>query len=669
MKPLDKATAAVFAPLAIDPNDRCRLTVSNELDKFTADFWSIPAPGSRYGGNPSSTFKLMPNSETQILISRIAERKKITTGFSPYAWEFTATDYTCEIIDSLFPKSQLEFHDEESKAVFDFILARSAYADLCAETIAKWKNEKSVPEHYYEFSGERPLSLYQQVAMYCTLQSPGYGLFMEQGTGKTAPTIGAICNAAKYLQEQIAAGTEPYRMYRGLIVCPKNLRLNWQNEFDLFATVPGQVTVLRGPEVGRVKQLIDAFTPDPNAPTPPAYTIVICGYETLSRSWDALSMVDWDISVLDEAHSIRSIKTKRFQTAMQLRDKSQHRVVLTGTPIANSILDLYALFEFMGKGYSGFSSFEHFKEFYGMYETTETGHQALIGVQNKPFLQERMARYSFVISKAEALPDLPPKQYDIYEVEMSDSQAEYYKEIRDKLALEIEADLADDSQPRAMVINNVLTKLLRLAQITSGFVSWGETFDDFGEKLSNKRIEYFVPNPKIEAIREIAATKGPDNKTIIWACFTPDIDYLESMMQQDGLDYVRYTGSTSESARVEAEQRFNLDPNCRWFIGNAAAGGQGLNLLGYDKLNPDKYTTNCDHQIYYSQNWSPLARLQSEDRANRRGTRVPTRITDLVVAKTVDEDIRARVLGKKIHALEMTDLRKILANVLRKEII
>jgi len=667
MKPLSKETAELFRPADIDESDRCRLTVSNELDKFVADFWSLPSANGRY----PQTYKYMPSTSAQHFINRFAERKKVTTGYSPYAWEFAATDYTVELIDSLWPKDKLEFHDEETKSTFDFILARSTYADICAEINAQWKANKTVPEHWYEFSEERPLSPYQQVAMYCGLQSPGYGFFMEQGTGKTPPAIAIICNAAKYLAEQIAAGEQPYRMYRGLVVCPNNVRLNWQNEIQLFATVPGQVTVLRGPEVDRVKQLIDAFTAqkseNPDEPSP-LFTLVVCGYETLSRSWDALSMVDWDISILDEGHSIRSIKTKRNQTAMKLRDKSQQRLVLTGTPIANSALDLFALFEFMGKGYSGFSSFEHWKEFYGNYEVTESGHRALVSIQNAPYMKERLARYSFIIRKDEALPDLPQKQYDIYEVEMSEQQREYYREVAAKLALEIEADLSNDSMPRSMVINNVLTKLLRLTQITSGFVSWGESFDDFGELLSSARIEYFVPNPKIEAIREIASTKTKDNKTIVWACFTPDIEYLESMAQQDGLDYVTYTGKTKDAQRKIAEDRFNCDPNCQWLFGNAAAGGQGLNLLGYDKLNPDKYTTNADHVIYYSQNWSAIARQQSEDRANRRGTRVPTRITDLVVPGTVDEDIRARVVGKKLHAMDITDLRRILHNVLAKEL-
>lgn len=656
MKPLSPETAKVFAPVNIDAHHFCKLTLSNEKDKFTADFWST----SSYGPPDDHSKKYTPKSEALKLINRFPEKKRITTGFSPFAFELAATDYTIEILNDLWPRDQLWFHDEATELRFQEILLQSAQGERCAEVAANYKASKIVPAIDFEFSADDPLSPYQQIALFNAMHSPGFGLFMEQGTGKTPPTIAVICNGALQLKQKIAASEESPRMYYVLVVCPLSLRLNWEIEIQRFATQPGKITVLRGPDIGRVKQLFDATTIEPDC----LYSIVICSYETMSRSWEALSKFEWDLAVLDEGHSIRSVTTARFKTAVKLRDRAQKRMILTGTPICNSPFDTYAQFEFIGKGYSGFNSFHEFKKFYGVYETTDTGFEALVRMNNLPFMQERLARYSFIISKAEALPDLPPKKYDTFEVEMTPTQAEYYNELRSKLAIEIEADLADDSQPRAMVINNILTKLLRLAQITSGFVTWSPMHSDDGELISARHIEYFSPNPKIEAIREIAATKGPDNKTIIWACWHPDIDYLESLMQTDGHDYVILTGKNTVQQRKEAEDRFNFDPACKWFIGNPAAGGQGLNLLGYDKLRPDDYTTNADHVIYYSQNWSPVARQQSEDRPNRRGTRVPTQITDLMVARTIDEEIRIQVLKKKLVAMDVSNLTEILNAVL-----
>lgn len=116
--------------------------------------------------------------------------------------------------------------------------------------------------------------------------------------------------------------------------------------------------------------------------------------------------------------------------------------------------------------------------------------------------------------------------------------------------------------------------------------------------------------------------------------------------------------------RERAVWAFNNDPTCTVFIGNPSAGGTAINLWGYNPERPEM-TTNCDRVIYYSQNWSMPVRSQSEDRCHRIGTRKSVRYTDLVVAGTIDEEIRARVLGKKMRAIEMQDLREVLERVLR----
>jgi len=114
------------------------------------------------------------------------------------------------------------------------------------------------------------------------------------------------------------------------------------------------------------------------------------------------------------------------------------------------------------------------------------------------------------------------------------------------------------------------------------------------------------------------------------------------------------------------------------FIGNPAAGGTGLNLIGYppegheiyERLGktPDDWETNCNHVIYYSQDWSMVKRSQSEKRAHRRGTRAPVRVTDLVVPNTVDTEIREAVLDKTRNALEIGDLRRILERLSTMEL-
>lgn len=663
MNPLTKNTAALLAPIRLSPNDRLSVKLNEKKDKFLVEAYQ-----DLNGGHAAPSWPAQND-----WVQRIPEKKRLAAHLTN--WELAATDYTVEIINATWPRSQIVF-DADAEIVFNYILVSGAQQDVTARTSA-WLSERldavnarrelnpltvleaSGHGEFYqgpmglEVNQEWPLSLYQRVACYNAMRNEGYNLFMEQGTGKTPIVVARICNEAPILRAR------EKRMYRSLIVVPKNIRLNWEREWQKFCTRPGNVTVLRGGEVSRIKLLVEALAGDSESD----YTTIICSIDGLKRSWNVLKNVEWDLAVLDEAHGIKSVRTERFKICMELRERAARRMALTGTPISNTPLDLYALFEFCGKGMSGFSSYEAFKDFYGVFKINEQGHKAITGVQNLPFMKERLARTAFIIRKEQALPDLPAKVYDIHEVEMGADQKDYYDKIKDHLALEIESML-EHTENKQLVINNVLTKLLRLAQITSGFIVWDPIYGDDGEVISEKAIDRIDPNPKIEALVELLKDKGPNDKTIVWACWVQDIRTIIARLKDEGIDCVSFYGGTNDKDREDAERRFNFDRDCKVFIGNPAAGGVGLNLLGYPP-GDETYETNCNHEIYFSQNWSAVSRSQSEDRAHRRGTRNNVRITDLCVPGTIDEEIRNRVLNKRTVAYEVGDVRDILKTVLK----
>ena len=306
-----------------------------------------------------------------------------------------------------------------------------------------------------------------------------------------------------------------------------------------------------------------------------------------------------------------------------------------------------------------------------------TGREVMTGLQNLPFMKERLARYTFFVRQADVQPDLPDRVYDIVEVDISSYQTNIYTQMRDQLAIEASSalDAAEFGSNRNLVVNNVLTKMLKLAQITSGFIKYPQVLDEMtGEVFSEEAIDRFDPDHKLESLIHMLKRKDPNDKTIVWSCWVPNIRTIRARLEIEGIDAVSFYGATKDADRVIAEERFNCDPNCRVFIGNPLAGGTGLNLLGYPPeghevyaktgKTPDDWQTNANHVIYYSQNWSPTARSQSEKRAHRRGTREPVRITDLVVPGTIDQEIREVVAVKQISAMEVSDLRKILNSVL-----
>jgi SNF2 family DNA or RNA helicase len=337
---------------------------------------------------------------------------------------------------------------------------------------------------------------------------------------------------------------------------------------------------------------------------------------------------------------------------------------LTGTPISNTPLDLYALFEFLSEGGSGFQSWKAFKDFYGVFDQTGDGYAKLVGIQNLPFMKERLTRTAFIVTKKEALPWLPDKVFDVMEAEMSTAQQDAYDSLARELAYSVE-DQLDRSGNKAITIQNVLTQLLRLAQITCGFIKWDAVIDEAtGEVLREARLEYFPECPKLETLVECLREKGPDEKTIVWSCFVPTIRQVSERLTAEGIRHVTYWGETTEEAREEAERQFNCEPECRVFLGNQGAGGTGLNLLGYPPHEGDGVTTDCNHHIYYAVDWSFIKRDQSGSRNHRRGTRVQVRETDLVVPESIDEDIRVRVGEKKLLAMEVSDVREILGTIL-----
>lgn len=666
--PLCEATKNLIAPVSLLPNDRLEIEAcGEEYDTFRIrPFSVIPEPiDALYWKWVSAvpkdklvrTYKeTYPSWKAQKWIERLPERKRE----SGDSWTVKATDFNALVINAIWPRERLVFKNDESQQIFDWLILRFANQLIVAKKKADYKVNGLVPPAPNGFVDHPlfPLSGYQRTALFTSIGQEGSGLFMEQGTGKTPIPIARICHEAP----EFVAKTG--RMYRALIVCPRNIRANWLAEFKKFTTIPGKVTVIRGGKFMRMKTLIEAMVPDDDECL---YTAVIVSYESLVNTLDSFKSIcpEWELGVLDESHYIKSGVAQRSQAALSIRDNCSSRMVLTGTPYANSIFDYYTQLEFLGKGLSGFSSKKAFREYYGRFTQSNDGRRVVIGFENLPILKERLARLGFFVTKAEALPQLPKKLYDINEVSMTKRQAEVYMTLLNSLIVEIEADLAS-SENKTITANNILTRLLRLAQITSGFVKYDAKYDDDGNEISAGTIEYFAQNPKLEALVEILKEKRPDQKTIIWCAFVPDIEQISLRLQYEGLRHVTYYGATSEAERDYAVKAFNTDPEMRIFIGNPATCKEGLNLWGYDANNPSlEQKTNCDHAIYYSQRWSMVERAQSEDRIHRRGTRVPVRYTDLVVPNTIDEEIRARVVEKQRTALEISDVREIMKAVVK----
>lgn len=652
IEPLNDNTKKLLKPINFRPNDRLDISLDDEGKRFILNF---------YAQWPNDK-RVAPSWNIRTFIERIPERKPLhdenNYGYLS-KWMVAGTDFTAILINSLWEPERLSFTDE-ARILYQYLLARFLKQTNNSQIKAAYKLHHVVPDMPEDFIDHpiRPLMTFQKIGLLTSIEEEGANLWMEQGTGKTPIIISRICYEAHRLYQK------EKRMYRALIVVPKNMRINWHNKFIDFATRPGRLTVLRGGKLERVKLLVEAFKADEDV----EYTVIICSYESVLRSWNALKMIEWDLCTLDESHMIKGHYTKRWKKMAELRELCKERTGLTGTPLANNLFDAWTQLEWLGEGCSGFTTYKSFKSYYGKFIRRDgQQYDILTGYQNLPILQERFARLCFMITREEAMPELPKKTYDVYEVEMSKFQYECYVKLQNQLAIEIENEMSKEKN-KQLTASHILTKLLRLSQITSGYLKWDAQYDEDGNlRNAESQFEKLNLNPKLDAIVDILKAKGPKEKTIIWTNWVPVIKMLDEKLTQEDIKHVIYYGGTSDKDRQIAQDSYNEDPEVKVFIGNPAAGGVGLDLWGHipewDGTEKD-HGCNTTQEIYYSQGWSMIHRSQSEDRPVRRGTRVSVQVTDLIVPKSIDEEIAVRVLNKKITANHLQDVRAIMERVL-----
>lgn len=577
-----------------------------------------------------------------------------------------ATEVTLTCLKEFFGIDRIRFADEPSRDALISIIVRERIYERLQLIQAKFKTEGIVPEIDKDVIPPDGITLspYQKTAVQMLLDSPqGIDLFMEQGTGKTCVVISAV-NADARKKRKVKKTS-----LLSIIVGPKNVVSNWSHEFAKFSSVQGTVIKVRGTKERRLSLIAHAIkqSQDPEV----GFVTLVYSYDSFVSDSGMLQAIPWDWIITDESHYFKDSSTKRWQALKLIREFSTKRAALSGTPMANSIIDLYTQLEFIGPGESGFISLKDFKDFYIHYDESAyspTGMPVAAGFQNIPFIQERLAKIAFSITKEEAGLDLPEKVYIRYEVEPTKEQIKAYVQLYEQLASEIEIDGAIST----MEANNVLVKLLRLAQVCSGHakVTGPDGFQKVIQLNPYDPAKKGEPNPKVSGMLDMILTpeNDPNMKTIIACSFIEDIRVIAEALDRHGIKYKKYFGATNDAERDIAEREFNEDPELKVLIVNPATAGVGLNLLGYNHNAPEEeqLDTYTGQIIFFSQDWSMLKRAQMEDRAHRRGLRKhhQLKIVDLLIPDTVDEVIRERVSQKRKTADFIQDIKNILKEVL-----
>jgi len=420
--------------------------------------------------------------------------------------------------------------------------------------------------------------------------------------------------------------------------------------------------------------------------------------------------------VLDEAHYVKTPNAERTKSVLRSARWGLFRRILTGTPVSVGPFDIYSQIKFLDEGFwkkKGLSGFTEFKQYFGNWTKgynhnidPRTGepygeYDSLVSYRRLPILEAWVAEICSRVTKEDAGLNLPPKVYVTRRFALSPEQQRLYRQMRDDCvawileapkptegeaeapAPPVVSDLAvcptcngsrhleaegyvypcpdcpeeapESFSGTAVIASLAIVKLLRLQQITSGYLP--------GESPADPLYQIPGPNRRLEEL--MAVLEEGAGKVIVWARFQEDINLIMAALAKNKISAVRYDGQVGDDERAVAKARFQgtrpkieagqvvgqepvpEEEQVRVFVGNPAAGSTGLTL------------TAAHTVVYYNNSFKLIERLQSEDRAHRIGQKNSVLYVDLCAEDTVDEliseslkaklDIASQITGDKLR--------------------
>lgn len=459
----------------------------------------------------------------------------------------------------------------------------------------------------------------------------GNAIFAEMGSGKTKIAIDMSC---MYKLEGLIKST--------VVLCPYAIRHNWTKELKIHAPdADGYlVGIVDTNNMKAMNRMIREFFSEKHADQ---HKILIVGIQSLQpkelagnaymlcKEFAILAQRHGGFNmVVDESHRIKNHAANTTKNAIDIGELAVFRTIMTGSPIAVGLTDLYAQYTFAHKEILGVDDFMAFKTRYCVYGGYEN--KQVVGYTNVDELMDTVKPYTFYCKKEDVM-DLPDKTYTIRECKMTKDQRKVYDQILDEGMVQLE-----DMEDADMVYDAILAKMVAAQQVMAGYLVWHE-IDEETEKRKRFVKELVPPekNPKYMDLMEKLEQLKPTDKAIIWCRFRQEILDVEKLLKAKFGDcsVVTYYGDTSEEDRQANVNDFGDDPDVRWFVSNQQTGGTGLTL------NAAWYTE------YVSNSYNLIDRLQSEDRNHRIGQEHNVLYTDYAYEKSVDQSVALSLQSKK----------------------
>ncbi len=396
----------------------------------------------------------------------------------------------------------------------------------------------------------------------------------DMGLGKTIQTLSLLLNR----REKSPGGTS-------LVVCPVVTMANWEAEARRF-TPDLEVVLHKGDNRAQsVDELVSA-------------DVVLVSYQTLRMDLAIFVERRWDLLILDEAHYIKNIQSQIFKTVRSI--SANHRVSLTGTPIENSVMELFAQMDFLNPGLLGTPRQFYADFFKGIQREGDENLLDELKELVRPFILRR--------TKDEVLEELPGKEVMVRYVDMEADQRELYEFQRNQILEELE--ITSEASLKGTLVFKSLLQLRQLA---------------IHPPLAD-RAHHGVSSAKIDSLELLMSDiLQEDHKVLIFSQFIGSLEAISGMCEKRGWDRVLLTGKTQDRSR-EVE-RFQKDPDVKVFLLSLKAGGVGINL------------TAADYVIIFDPWWNPAAEQQAIDRAHRMGQTKRVMAYKLIVRDSIEEKI------------------------------
>ena len=404
----------------------------------------------------------------------------------------------------------------------------------------------------------------------------------DMGLGKTVQTL-ALLQKVKEDNHEIGAHTT------SLIIMPTSLVYNWMNEAKKFAS---KLKIHAHTGTFRNKD-IEIFS---------NYDVVITTYGISRVDIEILKSFFYEYIILDESQNIKNPASKSFKSVKTL--KSKHKLILSGTPVENTVNDLWTQMSFINPGLLGNQSLFYTEFVIPIEKKKDEEKASKLQTLIKPFVLRR--------TKTQVATELPPKTENLFYCQMSEEQKEYYEEIKSEYRNELLLNLENGGFKKSQV--QVLQGLTKLRQIANHPRMIDEDYTGDSGKFEN-------------VIHTLENVLSRGHKVLVFSQFVRHLAIYRKYFDAEKTPYAYLDGATAKRGQVVKEFQSNKD--IKLFLISIKAGGVGLNL------------TEADYVFILDPWWNPAVEQQAIDRTHRIGQNKNVFIYKFITKDTVEEKILA----------------------------